>query len=106
MLSCAQVPEVQPERALALLYRTLYPSGSWDGPSSKDAALSFNLNLPNITEGVAGGAASFELEIDGGREPCEPPSFSSFAVMLPLSSAGLRLRKGLLLPLQTSTSGS
>ena len=74
VLSCAQVPEVQPERALALLYRTLYPSGSWDGPSSKDAALSFNLNLPNITEGVAGGAASFELEIDGGREPCEPPS--------------------------------
>ena len=74
VLSCAQVPEVQPERALALLYRTLYPSGSWDGPASKDAALSFNLNLPNITEGVAGGVVSFELEIEGGREPCEPPA--------------------------------
>ena len=74
IVCCVRSTKVQTLLNETSLYRTLYPSGSWDGPSSKDAALSFNLNLPNITEGVAGGAASFELEIDGGREPCEPPS--------------------------------
>ena len=62
------VPTVQPERALALLYRTLYPSGSWDGARPSDP-LVITLDLPNITTSAVGSSASFELEVRGGTPP-------------------------------------
>eukprot|EP01043_Picozoa_sp_COSAG02_P056262 COSAG02_NODE_6648_length_3437_cov_1.548232_2_plen_185_part_00 len=62
------VPTVQPERALALLYRTLYPSGSWDGAHPSDP-LVITLDLPNSTASAVGSSATFELEVEGATPP-------------------------------------
>ena len=87
------VPSVQPERALALLYRTLYPCGSWNGAhpsdplvittvrphSAIDAFVEYSFtcscghgrkqDLPNVTASAVGSSATFEVEIEGGTPP-------------------------------------